>query len=189
MWSLAAQPLKAQREQNFDRQPVKGNAMFSPDGRWLAAWGVDEVIQLWDLQKSSPFKHWQLKGHTSVVQFVEMIPDSFCLVSGSEDGTVRLWDLHDPDAKPVVLRGHQRPIMALTIDRDRRRLMTGDTDGNVRIWRLWESGGEPSKRLNALIDLASRLIGRNLSIQEWDNYFPGQDYRRTFPDLPVPKDL
>jgi hypothetical protein len=32
------------------------------------------------------------------------------------------------------------------------------------------------------------LAGRNFSANEWQLYFPGQPYHKTFPDLPGPED-
>ena len=33
---------------------------------------------------------------------------------------------------------------------------------------------------------ASRIVNRNLTLAEWQNLFPNQPYRATFPELPVP---
>jgi hypothetical protein len=37
-----------------------------------------------------------------------------------------------------------------------------------------------------LLDLARITVGRNFSAEEWKLYFPGEKYRKTFPDLPGP---
>lgn len=46
----------------------------------------------------------------------------------------------------------------------------------ARLWRL---------QLDELIDLACRTTGRNLSYTEWDQYFRGEQYRATCPDIPI----
>ena len=37
-------------------------------------------------------------------------PDGEWLASGSEDQTIRLWELSDPGAEPRVLRGHEAKV-------------------------------------------------------------------------------
>jgi hypothetical protein len=39
--------------------------------------------------------------------------------------------------------------------------------------------------MSELLDLAGISVGRNLSYEEWQLYFPGEQYRKTFPDLPA----
>ncbi|MBK8129096.1 MAG: hypothetical protein IPK53_09220 [bacterium] len=38
---------------------------------------------------------------------VAFSPDGQTLASGSDDRTIRLWDLGEPTAAPVVLSGHE----------------------------------------------------------------------------------
>jgi WD40 repeat protein len=56
------------------------------------------------------------------------------LVTGSSDGTVRLWDLtaKDPAANPVVLPSHESGVIAAGISPDNHWLVTGSKDGTVR---------------------------------------------------------
>jgi hypothetical protein len=41
--------------------------------------------------------------------------------------------------------------------------------------------------MNDLVDLARITAGRNFFADEWQLYFPGEKYRKTFPDLPGPE--
>ena len=106
-------------------------------------------------------------------------PDSRWLVTGSDDKAVRLWDLRvkDPAANPVVLRGHEDGVIAVAISPDNRWLVTGSLDNTARLWLL---------QMNDLVDLARTIVGRNFFADEWQLYFPGERYRKTFPDLPGP---
>jgi WD40 repeat protein len=40
--------------------------------------------------------------------------------------------------------------------------------------------------LKSWIRLAGQIANRNLTLAEWQEYFPDMPYRRTFPDLPIP---
>jgi WD40 repeat protein len=59
---------------------------------------------------------------------------------------------------------------------DSRWLVTGSDDHTARLWLL---------QVDDLIDLARITVGRNSSLREWQLYFPGEHYRKTFPDLPT----
>jgi WD40 repeat protein len=122
-----------------------------------------------------------LRGHEGRINAVAISPDNQCLVTGSNDGTVRLWDLtaEDRAANSVVLRGHENGISGVAVSADNRWVVTGSYDSTARLWLL---------KRNDLILLARVVAGRNLSSDEWNLYFPGEDYRKTFPDLPGPNE-
>jgi WD40 repeat protein len=75
----------------------------------------------------------------------------------------------------VVLSGDDGSVNAVAISPDSRWIVTGRGDKTVRLWLL---------QLNDLISLARASVGRNFSNAEWQLYFPGEKYRKTFSDLP-----
>ena len=77
----------------------------------------------------------------------------------------------------MVLWGHDGGVRAVAISPDSRWVVTGGQDGTARLWLL---------QVKDLSDLARIETGRNLTTGEWQLYFPGEKYRKTFPDLPGP---
>src|SRR5262245_50825404 len=151
---------------------------ISRDNRWVVTGSSDKTVRLWDLSAKDPAANpVVLRGHDDEVNAVVISPDNRWVVTGSSDKTARLWDLSakDPAANPVVLRGHEDRVTAVAISPDNRWLVTGSADNTARLWLL---------QMNDLVDLARTLVGRNFSADEWQLYFPGQKYRKTFSDLP-----
>ncbi len=56
---------------------------FSPDNRWLASGGKDNLIKIWDLATGNVLR--TLFGHTSNVNALAVSPDGKLLASGSGD--------------------------------------------------------------------------------------------------------
>jgi WD40 repeat protein len=55
------------------------------------------------------------------------------LVSGSEDGTIRVWDPND-GTEIGRLKGHTSGVLSVGYSPDGTRLVSGSFDGTVRVW-------------------------------------------------------
>jgi WD40 repeat protein len=104
---------------------------------------------------------------------VAISPDNHWLVTGSSDKTARLWDLtaKDPSANPVVLRGHENDVSAVAISPDNHWVVTGSSDKTARLWLF---------QVKDLIDFARAKAGRNLTADEWKQYFRTSPTTRRF---------
>jgi WD40 repeat protein len=78
-----------------------------------------------------------------------------------------------------VLSGHDRDVWSAAISPDNHWLVTGSWDSTARL-RLWPI------QVKNLIDAVHAVADRNLTVGEWELYFPGESYHKTFPDLPGP---
>jgi len=159
------------------KQEVEGGAIramaLSPDGHWLVTGSNDTTACLWNLTNLNPAIEPRpikiLRDHKMAIRAVAISPKGQWLVTASEDKTARLWDLEailkpkaGMESGAVVLEGHEGTIQAVAISPGDHWLVTGSGDSTARVWNL---------RLNELEVMARRLVGRNLTYQEWDEYF------------------
>ena len=107
-----------------------------------------------------------LEGHTNDVRALTFFEDpatgGLRLASGSDDGSVRVWDLDAGGAALFVLEGHTNWVYALTAYADpatgEPRLASGSWDKTVRVWDA--SKGGAALRVAAFDDYVSALAIR-----------------------------
>ncbi|XP_051965778.1 bromodomain and WD repeat-containing protein 3-like [Xyrauchen texanus] len=66
---------------------------FSPGGMFLATGSTDDVIRIYYLGSGSPEKLAELNSHTDKVDSIQFCHSGERFVSGSRDGTARIWRL------------------------------------------------------------------------------------------------
>lgn len=76
-----------------------------------------------------------LKGHSSDVNSVAFAPDGVTLATGSDDKTIKLWNL--PTGKEIyTLKGHTQWIWTVAFSPDGVTLASGSADKTIKLWNL-----------------------------------------------------
>jgi len=152
---------------------------FSPTGKELAAGFDDGHVIYIDLTQDPP-SYVVLSGHIGKVFSLAFspldTPYGRLLASSGSDGNIFLWDLSVMRPAGQPLRTPQNTaITALAFHPQKLLLAAGTVSGQVLLWNVDPTSWKV---------LACDLVGRNLTEEEWQHYFPGQPYRITCPAFP-----
>ena len=89
-----------------------------------------------------------LTAHTSAVRHIAHSPDGLFFVTGSDDGSLRVWDCHrlhkNVTMRPrLVFEQSGGPITSLTFLNGTRKLAVGVRDGNILILEVYVTSTSP----------------------------------------------
>ena len=102
---------------------------FSRDGHRLATAAEDGVVRVFERTRSTPVL--ELRGHRDTVFGVGFDPTGSYVVSGSADGSVRVWDVRPGS----ILRGNAKATLSATFSKgDGDLVATAGSDGTARIF-------------------------------------------------------
>lgn len=104
----------------------------SPDGKLLATESATNpfAIELWDLETRTSTA---MQGHTGQIFSIAFSADSRKLVSGSTDGSVRVWDV-EQCREIAVLRGHTETVIQVMFSPNQECVASASHDGTIRLW-------------------------------------------------------
>jgi WD40 repeat protein/predicted Ser/Thr protein kinase len=129
------------------------------------------------LQSKNPVIPWEkvklcrtLTGHKDIVESIAIAPNGEIIVSGSYDGTIKLWSLRTGELQNT-LKGHNNRITCIAISPDGQTIASGSYDQTIKLWSL-----STGKFLQTLEDRPDRVrdiaFSPNgqvlLSIGEWE---------------------
>jgi WD40 repeat protein len=174
----------------------------SQDGDWIALGygGTNPHISVWKLRDDShddrPKPMIDPTGRRHRPRMIRAVAarelkslafsaDNRLLLGLSTRGDIHLWGLENV-AGPAVRITNNDTINAATLTSDGRLFVItraiakppDEKQARVQSWSL---------DLSELLRLAARTAGRNLTLEEWEQFFPRTRYRPTFSDLAFPK--
>ena len=147
---------------------------YSPGGRMLA---VASSIGIWIYDSQTLQELALLTGHTSSVRSVAFSPDSTILASGgSQDGTIRLWDVNT-GTQIKKITGHEYRVNTVAFSPDGTTLASGSSDNVTRssddTIRLWDvNTGTQIKKITGHTENVVSVVfspdGTTLASGSWD---------------------
>jgi len=96
----------------------------------------DKTLLVWhltheDQNYGTPRK--SLHGHSHFIQDVAISSDGQFALSGSWDGTLRLWDINQGTTSRRFV-GHTKEVMTVSFSPENRQIVSGSRDRTIRLW-------------------------------------------------------
>jgi guanine nucleotide-binding protein subunit beta-2-like 1 protein len=96
----------------------------------------DKSIIRWTLTREDGkygYAQKRLTGHSHYVQDVAISSDGQFALSGSWDGTLRLWDLNTGSTTRRFI-GHTKDVLSVAFSADNRQIVSGSRDKTINLW-------------------------------------------------------
>jgi WD40 repeat protein len=168
--TLTAKPIPAGGTTN----PILSLA-FSADSKYLAVGNQNSGITLWDAKTFKPIDKPKISS-PGRVRSLTISPDGRVLAAGYADQNIILWDLETGQRLSRPLFKHTSLVYSLSFSSDGKFLASAGNE--IILWAM-DPGSWQAK--------ACKLAGRNFTQAEWEQYFPGEEYRVTCPGFPAGK--
>jgi WD40 repeat protein len=153
--------LTAERERgedlDLDQRLV---AIISPDDRYALTVSDERLARLWDTKDGHPLS--VLRGHASYVASAAFSPDSHRVVTGSWDGSVRIWNVDTGDE--VAKTNLPGRVTAAVFSPDGMRIIAGTSNGAAHAFRVFPTTQD-------LVDYARSIMPRDLTPEQRREFF------------------
>merc|ERR1712071_166197 len=96
----------------------------------------DKTVIVWQLTREDTeygFPKRALTGHSHFVQDVKISSDGLFALSGSWDGTLRLWDICTGRTTRRFV-GHSKDVLSVAFSVDNRQIVSGSRDKTIKLW-------------------------------------------------------
>lgn len=102
------------------------------DGAVLLVGDTNGTITLLDAILGTTYGTYS--GHTGAINTLAFSPDGTLFASGSDDGTIAIWDGLQPGISIATLTAHFASVRDVTFSPDGIRLASAADDNTIRIW-------------------------------------------------------
>ncbi len=110
-----------------------GKILITGSYRKIKVWETSSTLSQKNLPDTQPI--YNLMGHSHIVTTLAISADAKFLVSGSQDQTIRVWNLATGELVHT-LKGHRDSVNAVALSPDEQIIASGSADKTIKLWHL-----------------------------------------------------
>lgn len=108
---------------------------MSPNGAYVVSVSPRRYATLQVIECPGWEVYQELKGHTDVLRAVAVSPDSRWVVSASDDGTIRCWEIRSGDSR-ISIQIDKHYVQTIAVFPDSQHIISGSDDRTLKLWDL-----------------------------------------------------
>ncbi len=127
LWNLSGEQIL-----EFNGSNNSNHAIFSPDGKRVAAGSTNGVITVWDIEGK---RLWRNRPFSATVMELAFSPDGQYLAAIQQDfekGIVGIWDSQNRKTADILT---DESITSLVFSPESDALLTGSINGRISVWK------------------------------------------------------
>ncbi len=142
--TLTAMARQAYADGFSDRAVRYALASMAGRNRWLVGFDAKSAEDALNIERQASGSKGALRGHRRSVRVAQFSPDGARILTGSYDGTARIWDARTGTLLHELNAGVDK-MQSASFSADGSRIVTASFDGNAYIWNA--ETGEKSQSL------------------------------------------
>lgn len=108
-------------------------AISSMDNQYFAeAIGTSNEIRIWSIELEQCIKTFQ--GHSDRITCLLFHPNEECIISASEDGTIRIWNIDSGEC--LLLIDNYYSISCIDLSPDAQLIVSSSADSAIKLWDI-----------------------------------------------------
>lgn len=105
---------------------------ISPDNKRIVSCSIDKTTRMWNLDSGKQIGEPLVEGFVNSVVYS---PDGKCIVSGDDDGLVKIWDWEMRKCL-MTFTGHTREVTYAIFSPDGKHVVSSSGDATIRLWSV-----------------------------------------------------
>ena len=172
-------------QQKIGDQRFTSGISASSNGRWIASYYYDGIINIWSQTNGKKIKTIKAHGESDYINAVRFSPDSEFLITGATDNKIKIWSIKEKGGifggleidQIKELNGHTGAIEEIQFSPDGKLIASAGRDYTVRIWdtetgkNIFILSGYISKVNSIDFDQASHILAsghQDRYLRLWD---------------------